>query len=204
MSAKSSGSGRRTLYLVFGILLVLAGLLFVLMTIVSFSMPPSVAPWAATMFGVCTATFLVPGVLLLYLFWRANAQDKLYQAVGAILRSVKEVTVDDVAKRLGKTPAETEVLISETVAAGHAQGFVDPRERKFVATAWGGYGPGQTPQIIVQAPQQPVYIPQPVYAPPPPLQVQVIREIVKVPCRYCGALVESTATQCPRCTAPLR
>jgi len=55
------------------------------------------------------------------------------------------------------------------------------------------------------------------YAPPPPLapqnidltpkqqpQVQqiVIKEVVKVKCKYCGALIDSTATTCPVCGAP--
>ena len=184
----------------FGILLVLGGLFMVVVTIAGASIP-DVGPWAMVAFSVCDAVLLVPGFLLLYLYMRASAQDKLYQSVGAILRSVRDIGVDEVAKRIGKTPAETEVLISETVAAGHAQGYVDPKERKFIATAWGGLAPGQVPQIYVQAPA-PVYIPQPVYAPPPPLQV--VREIVKVPCKYCGTLVETTATECPRCKAPVQ
>ncbi|MCI4326197.1 MAG: zinc ribbon domain-containing protein [Thermoplasmata archaeon] len=59
------------------------------------------------------------------------------------------------------------------------------------------------------------------YAPPPPLppgmappplnmntggqpavQQIVVRETVKVPCRYCGTLIDSTATVCPKCGAP--
>jgi len=52
----------------------------------------------------------------------------------------------------------------------------------------------------------------PSYAPPPPVnliprdqppvQQVVIRETVKVPCRYCGTLIDSTATNCPNCGAP--
>jgi hypothetical protein len=52
----------------------------------------------------------------------------------------------------------------------------------------------------------------PSYAPPPPInliprdqppvQQVVIRETVKVPCRYCGTLIDSTATNCPNCGAP--
>ena len=51
----------------------------------------------------------------------------------------------------------------------------------------------------------------PSYPPPPPLnliprdqppvQQVVIRETVKVPCRYCGTLIDSTATACPKCGA---
>ncbi len=52
----------------------------------------------------------------------------------------------------------------------------------------------------------------PTFAPPapvnliprdqPPVQQVVIRETVKVPCRYCGTLMDSTATNCPNCGAP--
>lgn len=59
----------------------------------------------------------------------------------------------------------------------------------------------------------------PVYAPPPPsgpapppihltgvqqpaVQQVVVRETVKVNCRYCGTLIDSTATVCPNCGAP--
>ena len=52
----------------------------------------------------------------------------------------------------------------------------------------------------------------PSYAPPPPVdliprdqplvQQVVIRETVKVPCRFCGTLIDSTALACPKCGAP--
>jgi hypothetical protein len=55
------------------------------------------------------------------------------------------------------------------------------------------------------------YGPPPTAAPPPinlipaqqpPVQQVVLRETVKVACRYCGALIDSTATVCPVCGAP--
>jgi hypothetical protein len=36
----------------------------------------------------------------------------------------------------------------------------------------------------------------------PAIQQIVLRETVKVPCRYCGTLIDSTATACPKCGAP--
>lgn len=55
--------------------------------------------------------------------------------------------------------------------------------------------------------------PAPPYGmPPPPLNLTssgqpavqqiIVRETVKVPCRYCGTLMDSTATVCPKCGAP--
>jgi hypothetical protein len=62
--------------------------------------------------------------------------------------------------------------------------------------------------------QQPVYTPpseSPQPPPPqdinltpkqPPVQQIVIKEVVKVKCRYCGALIDSTTEKCPFCGAP--
>ena len=36
----------------------------------------------------------------------------------------------------------------------------------------------------------------------PPVQQIVVKEIVKVKCSYCGALIDSTAQNCPECGAP--
>jgi hypothetical protein len=54
-------------------------------------------------------------------------------------------------------------------------------------------------------------VPSP-YTPPAPQTIQlepkqgpeqvVIREVAKVRCKYCGALVDSTATVCPICGGP--
>ncbi len=51
----------------------------------------------------------------------------------------------------------------------------------------------------------PTGTPPPVHLTPsgqPAVQQIVIKETVKVPCRYCGTLIDSTATVCPVCGAP--
>ena len=50
--------------------------------------------------------------------------------------------------------------------------------------------PGPPPEKIDLTPKQ------------PQVQQIVIREVVKVKCRYCGALIDSTAQTCPLCGAP--
>jgi len=64
--------------------------------------------------------------------------------------------------------------------------------------------------------QRPVYTPPSEQPPPPPredidltpkqAQVQqiVIKEVAKVNCRYCGALIDTTVDRCPYCGAPRR
>ena len=50
--------------------------------------------------------------------------------------------------------------------------------------------PGPPPENINLTPKQ------------PQVQQIVIKEVVKVKCRYCGALIDSTAERCPICGAP--
>jgi hypothetical protein len=64
--------------------------------------------------------------------------------------------------------------------------------------------------------QRPVYTPPSEQPPPPPredidltpkqapVQQIVVKEIVKVNCQYCGALIDSRVTNCPYCGAPRR
>jgi hypothetical protein len=56
-----------------------------------------------------------------------------------------------------------------------------------------------------------VSYPPPMYAPPPGLNMNVpqpavqqivIKETVKTNCKYCGTLIDTTATVCPKCGAP--
>jgi len=70
-----------------------------------------------------------------------------------------------------------------------------PRIPQHSATGNLGFGPAPPPMGS----------PPPVRLTPsgqPAVQQIVIRETVKVPCRYCGTLMDSTATVCPNCGAP--
>ncbi len=60
-----------------------------------------------------------------------------------------------------------------------------------------GFGPPPVPPAVGAPP--------PVHLTPsgqPAIQQVVLRETVKVPCQYCGTLIDSTATVCPVCGAP--
>ena len=64
---------------------------------------------------------------------------------------------------------------------------------------------------LARHPTMPAPGTMPTYAPPAPInliprdqpavQQVVIRETVKVPCQYCGTLIDSTLTTCPQCGA---
>ena len=60
-------------------------------------------------------------------------------------------------------------------------------------------------QSLVHPPTQPAPLPQPAQG-SKPFQgaTTIIREIVKIPCGFCGALVEITATTCPVCKANIK
>ncbi|MGA8303637.1 MAG: zinc ribbon domain-containing protein [Thermoplasmata archaeon] len=66
-------------------------------------------------------------------------------------------------------------------------------------SAGGNIGYGPPPGMM------PGGVPPPVHLTPsgqPAVQQIVMRETVKVNCRYCGTLIDSTATVCPNCGAP--
>lgn len=76
--------------------------------------------------------------------------------------------------------------------------------------------PPRPPTAYYQAPA-PTYAPTPApqpqaQPPPPPLtsetggatvirEKEIIREIIMIPCKYCGSLMPQTATSCPNCGA---
>ncbi len=41
-------------------------------------------------------------------------------------------------------------------------------------------------------------------SPPPPAVREIVRVVVRVPCRYCGALMDEGSTRCPTCGAAQR
>src|SRR6266699_2065052 len=187
-------------YLVLGVLLLLGAAFCGLMTAV-FVVTPSIGgdsttPVAAVS-GACTAIFAVPAVVVVYLYRQTKRRDETLETVGALLRSVREIPVAQVAARVGKTPEEAEVLISQAVSKNLVQGYIDPRERKFVATALTLLGPGQIPQIVIQAP------PPTMAAPPPPAPSSPIGQPDVRYCRECGTRIERVAGQpywkCPAC-----
>ncbi len=154
---------KSSLYLVLWILFLMPTLLGVLLTIVVAASPTDFvsAPWAVAFFGVCTGGFAIPTVLF-FLLWRREAKRiEQLEAVGAILRAYREIPISDLARQLGKDPAEAERLAAETVAAGFAQGWLDRERGVFysgVVVPYGGptapLAPAQT-IVIVQPSAQP-------------------------------------------------
>lgn len=188
---------KKTVQLILGILAAIGAAFWALMVVAFAVMPPadtSGTPYVAFS-AACVVVFAVPAILFLYLYQQAKKREATSLTVTALLRSVREIPVQDVARRVGKTPEETEVLISQAISEGKVQGYLDRAHGKFLAMAWGAIGPGQVPQIIIQAPPA-----QAVAAPiaPPPTGSPDVRF-----CRECGSRIErppgQTYWKCPAC-----
>src|SRR2546428_2137127 len=94
---------RKSLYLIFGILLLLAGLFGVLLTVVA-ATDPQFGTGIALVFGICSGAFIAPGVLLFYFYWRGGANDKGLPPRGGVLRSVRASGTQNLAGRRGGRP----------------------------------------------------------------------------------------------------
>lgn len=188
---------RASLYLTLGLLLLSVTFFGILITIVVAADPAAFPQggFALAFFSVCTIGFAIPTLLFLFLWRKETKRLNQLEAVGAILRGYRELSIANLAVQIGQPPALAENLAAASVAAGFAQGYIDHASGMF----YSGAVYQSTPQVVV--------VPPPVAASPPPTQVfrerEVIREIVKIPCRYCGALVLQTAQRCQNCNAPL-
>jgi hypothetical protein len=80
------------------------------------------------------------------------------------------------------------VVIAVALSRRHRRGALPRHPTTTVPGALPTYGP--PPGINLTPRDQPT------------IQQVVVRETVKVPCRYCGTLMDSTATNCPNCGAP--
>jgi hypothetical protein len=84
----------------------------------------------------------------------------------------------------------TIILIIFYVASRRRKRLPKHPSQQLVYTPPSEPSPPPPPQDINLTPKQ------------PPVQQIVIKEVVKVKCRYCGALIDSTAERCPFCGAP--
>lgn len=184
----------KTIYLILGVLGLLGTAIWALATVVMLAVPPaenleSGISYAAFS-GACTLVFAVPTIVLLYLYLHSSRREREQLTIVSLLRSGPEISVKEVADRIRKTPDETEVLISKLVSDGTVQGYLERNARKFVAMAIGVMGPGQVPQIVIQAPP----------APPPVAGTGTPERRF---CRECGSPIErapgQSYWQCSHC-----
>ncbi len=182
--------------LVLGILLLIGAAFFLVAAIglaVGTSTTPA-DPGVAAVSAVCTAILAIPGAVLLVLYRQWTRKDSQVRTVVAILASVREISIAEVAQGIQATPAQTIVLVSDAIASGQVHGYVDPQAGKFITIASGT----SRPPFLAPPIAPPV-------APPatPPAPAPQVPPIVPRFCRECGSLLErvpgQTGYACPNC-----
>jgi hypothetical protein len=182
---------RTTLYLILWIVLLpltvlfLLGLILVATSPVGFSDPTTVLAVSA----FCSALFGAPMIVFLLLWIHASKRDRILKELGHLLGTFREIPIGDVARRVGKSEAETVELIGIAVAEGYVRGWVDHGTWTFqnAAARRGLAAPPATPPVAT-VPNEPKEA-TPAHA-------------VRF-CRKCGNKVyplrEAGTWQCPGC-----
>lgn len=116
-----------TLYLGLGSVLLIGGTLGVAALTTVTSSPYAV--WGAIL---CSATGVVPGVILLLLGLAARKEEKMLVTFSAWVKTYRRIPLDDLARNLGKTRFDTEQVLAMAVDRGLVQGIVDRTTDEFV------------------------------------------------------------------------
>jgi tetratricopeptide (TPR) repeat protein len=116
---------------------------------------------------------------------------KVDEAMEALRSAVMRAPGDDRAHYLLGLALSKKGRYEEAIGEYNAAISINPKEKTYAdmldvakATIKGPVGGGQPYQGVVH-------------------EKEIIKEIVKVPCKYCGTLVENTSERCPNCGAPL-
>jgi len=83
--------------------------------------------------GLCSITFVVPGIAFYSMWQRARIRHQGLAQVGALLQSYQVVHVREMAGKLGKSEEDAEQLVALAIADGHAHGRLDAKTGWFVA-----------------------------------------------------------------------
>ena len=110
-----------------GALLLIVGVLGA--TAMATARDPFYVLWGAVL---CSATGIVPGVLLLVFGGRARKEEKTLVAFSAWIKTYRRIPLNDLARNLGKTRYETEQVLATAVDRGLVQGIVDRTTDEFV------------------------------------------------------------------------
>ncbi len=122
-----------TLYLALGGLFLIAGALGILIGISYAFGWPYYSPSTLPVLGAfCTLTGIVPGVLFVFIGLRARRTEKDLVGFAAWVRTYRRVPLVDLARKLGKTPFETEKVLVQAVDRSLVRGFIDRQSDEFV------------------------------------------------------------------------
>lgn len=89
-------------------------------------------------FGICTASFLIPGIILYSMGRKMGKEEMDHEILAAILNTYQKVSITEAASRLGKSEPEIEQLILDCVRMGLVKGIIDRENHEFILE---GYNP---------------------------------------------------------------
>jgi hypothetical protein len=93
-------------------------------------------------FGLCTITFLIPGIILYSMGRRMGKEELDREIFASILNTYQKVSIPEAAAKLGKSEQQIEQLILDCVRTGLVKGFIDTEKRLFIKE---GYNPDEIP-----------------------------------------------------------
>ncbi|MFQ6013326.1 MAG: hypothetical protein ACE5LS_06755 [Thermoplasmata archaeon] len=138
-----------------------------------------------------TVLFGVPTFYFLLRRRQVVREERAAQRLVAVVRSYGQVSLRDLAKRMGKTEAEMELTLMEATAEGYLEGFIDPDTRVFY---YGAQAPHYEPVLTeTKTVEVPIRVPTPPEEPKGEVRF----------CRECGRRVEWVTEEgrwhCPNC-----
>ena len=129
----------KPLFLVVGILLLFVAALAFLAVLGSLAGTPSNPPdvGLATFSAVCGTLLGLIGLGLVFFYRQGARYAARLETIVAVLDHVTEARVEDLARTIDATPAETMALITEAIQFGRISGYLEPRDGRFVRTVPG-------------------------------------------------------------------
>ena len=122
-----------TRYFFLGALFLLTGLLGILLGVAYAFGWPYYDPGALPVFGtLCTIVGIAPGILFVFLAVKAGRLEKDLVEFSAWVKTYRRISLADLARKLGKTPFESEKLLVQVVDRGLVKGFIDRQTDEFV------------------------------------------------------------------------
>lgn len=138
-----------------------------------------------------TVVFAVPTFYFLSRRRHELRKEKTAQTLVAVVKTRGQISLSDLAERMGKPEGEVELMLIEAVADGYLRGFIDPDARIFF---YGRQAPEYEP-VVAETNRVEVPIRGPTPPPDPSGEVRF--------CRECGHRVEWMAQEgrwrCPNC-----
>ncbi len=84
-----------------------------------------------TIVGMCTAVFLIPGIILFAMGRKIKREEKGLAKIASYLKSYRRIKTSDVARKLGKTEFEAEQLIIKCIEKRLIVGYFDRSSGEF-------------------------------------------------------------------------